>query len=174
MVRIVRRHWIALLSSLIPVAILAIAPLLVMPLLQAASSLSPALAPLATNSAMLSFFSWSHFTLGLWWLFLWIGAFNAITRYFLNVWILTTKRIVEIRQPRYFNRKVSSFFLNRIQDVTSNVSGIFGTVFGFGSIHVETAGETEAFEMHNIYDPTGFRDIILHEMTVTTAPREAQ
>ncbi len=163
-VRKVRAHWIVLVGSLLPIAVLAIAPFAIKPLLNFSTSATPALAIITKNITLFSNSPLAHTVLGLWWLLLWIGAFNTITYYFLNVWVLTTERLVEIRQPRYFNRKVSSFFLSRVQDVSSDVNGVLGTLFGFGFIHVETAGESETFEMHGIRRPNALRDIILHEI----------
>ncbi len=163
-VRKVRAHWITLVGSLIPIAILAITPLAIKPALIIFGAGNPMLVTLAINISSFLSTPWFTTVLGMWWLFLWIGAFNTITYYFLNIWILTTERIIEIRQPRYFSRRISSFFLSRVQDVTSDVNGLIGTLFDFGFIHVETAGESDNFEMHGIRDPNKLRDTILREI----------
>lgn len=163
-VRKVRAHPLTLIGSLLPALILAVAPFALIFLIVTFSSFGSSLPMMHSIVDNISHSAWPRLALGLWWLFLWISAFNTITYYFLNVWVITTERIIDIHQPRYFSRKISSFFLSRVQDVTSDIHGILGTLFGFGFIHVETAGEEEDFEMHGIRDPQGLRDTILHEI----------
>jgi len=99
--------------------------------------------------------------LGIWLLVWWTGAWSAFTRYFLNAWILTNQRIVDIKQNGYFNREVSSLFLSRVQDVTTNVTGVLSSLFGIGDINVQSAGAVEKFIMRGIPRPEQLRDIIL-------------
>ena len=60
---------------------------------------------------------------------------------FLNAWVLTNRRITTIKQRRFFNREVSSLLLPRIQDVTTNVTGVLPSLLGIGDIKVQSAGE---------------------------------
>ncbi|MEJ0054140.1 MAG: PH domain-containing protein [bacterium] len=159
----VRKHWIVFAIELIPYALLALAPLLIPEAINLIASVQPAGAHFLTQTAGFEG-PWARFGLGVWWFFLWIGAFNVFTRYFLDVWVITTERVVDIHQFGFFRREVSSFLLAHIQDVTTNVNGILPTLFGFGTIHVETAGHDELFLMHGIRDPQGLRDLIMHEI----------
>lgn len=160
----IRMHWFVLFLELLPYLVLAFLPFVIEPVINLAASTTPAFLQIKIILANITSQHWIRLVLGLWWLFVWIGAFNTLTRYFLNVWILTTERIIEIRQPHYFSRRVSSFFLSRIQDVTSDIEGVLGTFLDFGFIHVETAGENEAFEMHGIRHPRNLRNMILREI----------
>ncbi len=160
----IRVHWFVLTLRLLPYIFLALLPFVILPLAHFAAEMIPTFAPIEARLINAFASSLMRFFLGAWWLFLWIAAFNTFTLYFLNVWILTTERIIEVRQPRYFSRRVSSFFLSRVQDVTSDVEGFLGTLLDFGFIHVETAGEDAAFEMHGIRHPRGLRDMILREI----------
>ena len=76
---------------------------------------------------------------GVWLLIIWTGAWGAFTRYFLNVWVLTNKRITTIKQRRFFYREVASLLLPRIQDVTTDVAGILPSLLGIGDIKVQSA-----------------------------------
>lgn len=159
----IRVHWFVLSLTLLPYLIMVFIPFAIKPLINWATNATPAFLQIQIFISSISS-QHLHLVLGLWWLFVLIGAFNTLTNYFLNVWILTTERIIEIHQPSYFNRKVSSFFLSRVQDVTSEIKGILGTLLDFGFIHVETAGEDEAFEMHGIRHPRNLRNMILQEI----------
>lgn len=81
--------------------------------------------------------------------FLWIVVLSIIfffrwTDYYLDVWVITNKRIFDIEQRGMFNRSISVFLLSRIQDVTVETEGLIATLFKFGTVHVHTAGEHHA------------------------------
>lgn len=159
-IRTVRKHWFVLIVSFIPFLFLAWLPTLLPALVQGALSATPeaggVLALLAADN------KWFRLWLGVWWLFLWIGAFNTFTQYYLNHWVITSLRIVRVRQHGFFSREVSSFLLARVQDVTTDVHGIFADLLGYGSVRVQTAGtNSKDFVMDGIDDPQGMRDLII-------------
>lgn len=160
----VRKHWFVLLLEVIPFAILAWLPTVLPEILAWVLSFNPDAEVRALDA--LSYDSpWVTFLLGLWWLLMWVGAWSAFTRYYLNMWIITTSRIVYIYQHGFFHREVSSFLLTRVQDVTSEVNGLFGTLLGYGSLNVQTAGEnSKDFRMTGIPHPTRLRDLIMKEV----------
>ena len=67
----------------------------------------------------------------------------------------------DIKQRRYFSREVSSLFLSRVQDVTTDVNGILSSLLDIGDITVQSAGEEREFIMHGISKPERMRDLIL-------------
>lgn len=162
--RTVRKHWFVLLVSFIPFVLLAWIPTFIGPFLVSLASANPQAASLFAELS--SDNRWFRLFLGLWWLILWIGAFNTFTQYYLNHWVITTLRIVRIRQRGFFAREVSSFHLARVQDVTTEVNGIFADLLGYGSVRVQTAGtESRDFVMDGIDDPQGMRDVIMAQVT---------
>lgn len=161
--RTVRKHWFVLLVSFIPFLLLAWLPTVIPGLLVKLSSTSPE--AMVLFGQFTSENPWFRLFLGLWWIFLWIGAFNTFTQYYLNHWVITTARIVRIRQHGFFSREVSSFLLSRVQDVTTEVNGIFADLLGYGSVRVQTAGtESKDFVMDGVEDPTGMRDLIMSKI----------
>lgn len=150
-----RKHWLLFLGELLPYAIFAILPFALPQFL----ALAP---PLAPYEKFLDYHTTLARTiLGVWLLIIWTLAWGTFTRYFLNAWVLTNQRIVNIKQRGYFNREVSSLFLSRVQDVTTNVTGVLYSLLGIGNITVQTAGEEEEFHMKGIPRPEQMRDIIL-------------
>lgn len=95
------------------------------------------------------------FTLGASIIYLfWIrGIFTMWLDYYLDVWVVTNKRIIRIEHVGMFHRKVSEQELSRVQDVTTETSGFLQTVMKFGNIKVQTAAETENFFFNDIEDP---------------------
>ena len=92
--------------------------------------------------------------LSLYYLFLWLFVLNTFVDYFLDVWIVTNERILNIEQDQLFSRTASEQKLSRVQDVTSEVKGIFATFLGFGDVHVQTAGEKARFNFEQVPNPT--------------------
>lgn len=94
-------------------------------------------------------------------MFLLAALFTIIVLYYLNMQIVTNLRIVDITQKNLFNHEVSEMRLERIQDVTAEIIGVFGTILNYGHVHVQTAGETERFEFDYIPDPEAVAKLIL-------------
>jgi len=94
-------------------------------------------------------------------LFAWLFLFQNYLDYLLDIWIVTNKRILNIEQTGLFSRTVSELRLYRIQDVTSSVNGLIPTVFDFGNVEIQTAGEKEHFVFEQIPHPTAVSKSIL-------------
>lgn len=162
-VRAVRKHWFVHVLEILPFALLALLPLFIPNVLVFVSSANPtALTSWLANLSLSN--PWARLMIGLWWLVMWIAAFNAFTSYYLNQWVITTHRIIEINQRGFFNREVSSILLNHIQDVTSEVNGLFATLLGYGTITIQSAGADTYFHMHGIENPTALRDLVMKEI----------
>lgn len=65
--------------------------------------------------------------------------------YYLDVYILTNERIVNIEQNGFFKREISELHLHQIQDVSARVNGMFATMLHYGDVYIQTAGERENF-----------------------------
>lgn len=68
-----------------------------------------------------------------------------------NRLIVTDRNITQILQHGLFNRKVSQLNMVNVEDVTSIQRGIFASIFGYGELKIETAGEQANF--HFTYCP---------------------
>lgn len=89
--------------------------------------------------------------------FIWIAVFTVWLDYYLDIWIITNERLLDIEQIGYFNRVVSELDLKKIQDITSQVHGMLPTMFGFGSIKIQTAAEEKRFMLKSIPHPVTVR-----------------
>jgi len=162
--RAVRNNWFVLVLEILPFILLAILPLLIPGVVEfVSSSNTVVLERLLTYLTLEN--PWVRFLLGLWWLIIWIAAFNSFTSYYLNEWIITTHRIVEINQHTFFSREVSSLLLNRVQDVRTDVHGIFATLLGYGTLTIQSAGASNHFHMHGVPHPQELRDLVMREIT---------
>lgn len=156
-----RRHWIVFALEFLPFVIAALLPFLVPVLFAFAGAGLDSISNLKLSFAD----PMTRLAVGIWWLLIWASAFASFTRSYLDLWIVTTTRIANIKQVAFFNRRVESFLLARVQDVTTEVSGIVSTLFGIGSVRVETAGgASRTFRMHGLPDPEAVRDLIIREV----------
>jgi len=91
----------------------------------------------------------------------WLYVFQSFIDYWLDVFILTDKRILDIEQKGLFNRTVSELRLYRTQDVTAEVKGVLRSLFDYGNVYVQTAGEEERFHFEDIPHPNHVAKMIL-------------
>lgn len=98
---------------------------------------------------------------GIYILFIWLRLQLSLVDYYLDTWIITDKRIVDIIQSGLFKREVSECRLDRIQDVTTRVEGLTPTMFNFGDVHIQTAGREKEFIFRQVPDPYGVKDLLL-------------
>jgi hypothetical protein len=73
--------------------------------------------------------------------------------YYLDVYIITDERIVDIKQTGFFRREISELHLREVQDVSARVKGFFPTFFHYGDIFIQTAGERENFIFYSVPHP---------------------
>lgn len=98
-----------------------------------------------------------------WALFMWMLLFVNLTNYYLDVWRVTSNRLVDIEQKGLFHRDEATLRLENIQDVAIVSKGIIQILFGFGSIRAQTAGQTREFIMRDIANPQKVKEIITLE-----------
>ena len=84
---------------------------------------------------------WFKFATAAWFLFTWVAFFILWTNFYLDVWIITNKRIIDVEQYALFRREIIEFRIENIQDVSIHVNGFIPTMLGYGDILAETAGE---------------------------------
>ncbi len=94
-------------------------------------------------------------------LFLVLSLFLIWVFYYLNVQIITDRRIVDIDQVGLFSHTVSELHISNIEDITSETNGILGNLFNYGMVYVQTAASKERFEFDNVPDPGAINRLIL-------------
>jgi uncharacterized membrane protein YdbT with pleckstrin-like domain len=77
------------------------------------------------------------------WFYRWVG-------WFYTLYIVTDRRILEIKQKGFFTRRVAEWQLEGIQNVNYEVGGFQAVLFGFGDITARTyIGDLEMRTIHN-------------------------
>lgn len=151
---LLRRHWFGYVSFIIIGLIMSI-PLIVLFVYRI--SFSQDFSPVLLNILILAASAYLLFIIAL----LLFGFID----YYLDVYIVTNERIVDIEQSGFFRRKISELHLHQIQDVNAQVKGAFATMLHYGDIHIQTAGERENFIFKAVPNPYRISKIIvdLHE-----------
>jgi len=109
-----------------------------------------------------------------WMLLIWMKLAGIWTDFHLDVWVVTNRRIVNVEQMGFFHREISTLQVEKIQDITVEVKGIFATIFDFGNIHVQTAAESREFSIHGVPHPRKIKEVILkqHDIVIEKEDNE--
>ena len=150
----VRKHWFVLFAETLFLIFLLLLPIFIM---------------LAAESLHISKFIEINgdgiylyiMATAIWLTLLWITFFVIWTDYYLDILIVTNKHIIDIEQKGLFSREISTFRLDRMQDITTEVNGLVATLLGFGNIQIQTAGESREFIAKGIPAPSNVRQRIL-------------
>lgn len=75
--------------------------------------------------------------------------------------IITDQRIVDVDFSNVLFHRFSEAQLEQIEDVTHTVAGIWGSIFDYGTVYIQTAGSKPEFEFINIPRPRDVQDTLL-------------
>lgn len=154
---LVRPHWLVMLRPAAAILFLAIIPIVVLAVLSA-NAVEPftgvgrAITAVTVPAYYLSLVTW---------------FFIAWIDYYLDVGIVTDHRIIDIDQRGLFRRNVAELECRMVQDINADRSGILQTVFNFGDVVVQTAGERPNFTFHAIPKPEAMVDRIQEVMSAS-------
>jgi uncharacterized membrane protein YdbT with pleckstrin-like domain len=87
--------------------------------------------------------------------------FIATYIYRQSMLLVTDMNLVQILQKGLFVRKVSRLSMSNVEDVTAEQKGILPTIFNYGTLTVQTAGEMENFVFPYCPNPNKYADRIL-------------
>lgn len=134
----VRKHWFIIVVEMLGILLFALLPLFLFVLV--------ALAPLPfdTTNLFLLYSQEILFVTAGWLLLSTMAGAGVWTHYFLDLWVITDRRIIVIEQVHFFNRKVSNFRLERLQDIKVTIKGIIPTLLNYGTVRAQTASAADS------------------------------
>jgi hypothetical protein len=157
---IVRKHWFIIVTELFGTFMMLILPFFLLFILAILPSELINFKPFLSSHTTVFVFA-----VAAWSLICLLTGFTIWTHYFLDLWIITDRRIILIDQVNFFNRNVSIFRLERLQDIEFIVKGIIPTLLNFGTIKAQTAGAHESnFTTNGLPDPRSLQAIIQSAM----------
>jgi uncharacterized membrane protein YdbT with pleckstrin-like domain len=78
-----------------------------------------------------------------------------------NRWEITNDSVHQVSQRGLFNRQSSELSMANVEDVTVEKVGILASMFNFGTLRAETAGENSSFNFNYCPNPDKYARIIL-------------
>lgn len=122
---------------------------------------------LVSNSSLNQFFQnqtgfiVSILAASLYYLSCYLFFYTNFVTFHLDLWIVTNDRLLDISQTGLFHRTVAELDLYQIQDASSEVNGFFPSLFNYGNISLQTAGEIPKFTFKNVSNPNQLREQVL-------------
>lgn len=80
--------------------------------------------------------------------------------WYFNIYIVTNKHIVDVDFDSLLYRRITEINLTDIESVKSKVVGVFGALFNFGDVNVETAATHQAVGFLKVPRPDFVADTI--------------
>jgi len=155
-----RKHWIILLRDTIGTILLSLLPFLLFGTLQI-------FVPESTNFA--AYLPFTSFLSALWLLVMWMALSILWTDYYLDLWIVTDKRVISVDQISLFNRKVTTLSHDRIQEIIVKEENFLQALLHYGTLDIETASPTDGdATMEGIPHPERVRQVILDRLAKKT------
>ncbi len=101
------------------------------------------------------------FLVVLYFLFLWVLLFYSIMLYILTCAIVTNKRLIRVETKGFFKYERAEAELNKIQDISVKIEGIFPAFLNFGDMEIQTAGTLVKFTFPQLPNPQKIKEIIM-------------
>lgn len=92
---------------------------------------------------------------------IYIFFYTQFIAYYLDIWVITNERMIDVEQFGLFSRSVSELELSQIQDVTADVHGIFATFFNYGDVSIKTASSTASIIARQVPNPNHVRETLI-------------
>lgn len=138
-----RRHWLYLWSKLVTHLLAAIVPVAILTVIIA---MTAGLGSLAGRIVLI---------IDALYLLYWIirGYFTWYA-YEHDIWVVTNQRVVDGVRPNWFRNHIASADLTDLEDIAVDRHGILQTMFDYGEVRCQTAGEIPNFVLAGIPHPS--------------------
>lgn len=100
--------------------------------------------PASYQGAMI--LGWYTLTLGF--------ALEAFLVWFFSVFIITDERIIDVDFLSLIFKDISSAKIDAIQDISSKTAGALASIVDYGTVYIQTAGESTEIQFENVPQPS--------------------
>lgn len=90
-------------------------------------------------------------------------ALETFLVWFFSVFIITDERIIDVDFISLLYKDISSAKIDVIQDISSKTGGLMATIVDYGTVYIQTAGESTEIQFENVPQPAKVA-AILNEM----------
>lgn len=147
-----RRHWLTFLPVILTLLVMFAVPLVVLAIFQ---NLFPDFLTGPITYPLTILFGSVYFLFAL--MFFYIQFID----YYLDMWIITNDRLIDIEQKGLFSRSITELELFQIQDVTSTTVGLWATFLHYGDVVITTSSNTSSIILHKVPRPDFIRGEII-------------
>ncbi len=154
---VAHRHWIVFFSKIFIVLVMLIAPITLTAFLFNSGTIN--------NDAIIyiRFFSITYLMIVM------LVAFLFWMDHYLDVWIITNERVIDVEQRGLFRRETSEFSMDKVQDITVEIPHMIATFLRYGNLRIQTAGE-KSFNIKDVPDVYEIKKIIMDQVTKHQRP----
>lgn len=147
---LIRRDLVTNLKWFTVTIVLIISPLYFFPLITA----------LFSDTALVVPYNFKFVVILFWYIFTFGYVFMNYINWFYNVHLVTNKRVVDMDFHGILYRNIADAPLRNIEDVTYTMGGILEVLFGYGNVHIQTAGASKEIDFIGIPNPAAVQDYI--------------
>jgi len=149
-----RKYWLPFVLEAIPLVLIAILPFILFIFIEALP-LPQDIKNIFLNYSNYYFFFSFNFVFIVW---MFLGI--LWTNYYLDILIITNKRIIDIEQIGLFSRDEAEIRFEKIEDIRIEIVGFLPSLLKFGNIHIQSAAEKREFVLKDFQNPYKIKDII--------------
>jgi hypothetical protein len=88
-----------------------------------------------------------------WFLVFAVRSYFIWFRYHNDLWVVTDQRIIDSTRRHWFHHAMASADLDDVEDMKIRKEGLFPTMFNYGDVRLQTAGEQPNFILSGIPRP---------------------
>lgn len=144
---VVRKHWITLFWPMLFLLFFILLPFLVDSYLKSAPWFS-------AYESLYWFLTCAYF------LALWNAFFGNLMIFSLNTLVVTNQRIIDNQQKGLFQHQLNEMKLDKIQDATVKINGVFANILNYGDLQIQSAGSQNEFYFTTIPSPEAVKKTI--------------
>lgn len=91
--------------------------------------------------------------IAMWYLFTLAFFFEKFLAWFFNLYFITDERIIDVDFVSLIYREISEAKIENIQDVSYRTGGLLKSIFDYGDLYIQTAGEVPRIEFEAVPKP---------------------
>lgn len=77
-----------------------------------------------------------------------------------NIFIITNQRIIDVEQRSFFEKIISEFYFNQIEDVHVKLKGFFSSLFNYGDLNIQIKNSKVKIIVSKIKNPIKIQQMI--------------
>lgn len=147
-----RKHWLVLVARVALIVVAWLVPFLIYAYFDTQGLVPPGL----RSTHIFSF-------AGSWWtLAVWLALAIVWTNYYLDLWIVTNRRVINVEQRGLFDRDVAAWSIEHIQEATVRQRNFLQIFFNYGTLEIHTAESADSRAIaYGIPNPDKVREKIM-------------